>query len=113
MLASCGSGDDDKTIGFIADSLWLKSRPLARLGDVAQERMVLRHLIEQYADEPRACSQVARAMYNEGVHLRDMQRGEEAVEVWDQLFSRFAADPPKSDPFIPIRGQLAKSQYLA
>jgi len=113
LLARYGASDDEKTIGFVADALWLKSRSFTRLGDVEQERMVLRHLIDQYADEPRARSQVARAMYNEGVHLRDSQRGDEAIEMWDRLFSRFAADPPGSDRFIPIRGQLAKSRYLA
>jgi tetratricopeptide (TPR) repeat protein len=113
LLASYSASDDEKTIRFVADALWLKSRALGRLGDVGQERMVHRHLIEQYADEPGARSQVARAMYNEGIHLRDTQRGDEAIEMWDQLFLSFAADPPHSDRFIPIRGQLAKSRYLA
>ena len=52
-------------------------------------------------------------MYNEGIHLRDSGHGEDAVQIWDELFARFEADPPESDPFIPIIGQLAKSQYLA
>jgi tetratricopeptide (TPR) repeat protein len=113
LLARHGASDDQKTIGFVADALWLKSRALARLGEVAQERVVLRQLIERYADEPRARSQVARAMYDEGVHLRDTRRGDEAVELWDQLFLLFGADPPGSAAFVPIKGQLAKSRYLA
>jgi hypothetical protein len=76
-------------------------------------REVLRHLIERYGAEPRARNQVARAMYNEGIYLRDTGHGEDAIALWDELFSRFGPDPPSSDALIPIRGQLAKSQYLA
>jgi hypothetical protein len=46
LSASHGASDDQKTIGFVADALSLKSRALARLCEVAQERVVLRHLIE-------------------------------------------------------------------
>ena len=113
LLKRHGASEDHRTIGFVADTLWLKSRALARLGEVAEERVVLRRLIERYADEPRARSQVARAMYNEGIHLRDTGQGEDAVELWDQLFLRFGADPPGSAAFVPVKGQLAKSRYLA
>lgn len=113
LVANYGSMSDQRAVGFLADTLWLKARALGLLGNHQQEREVLRELIEQYGNEPRAGSQVARAMYNEGVHLRETGRGEDAVQIWDELFLRFAQDPPKSDPFIPIRGQLAKSHYLA
>jgi tetratricopeptide (TPR) repeat protein len=113
MADRYGADTDHKTIGFVADVLWLKSRALARAGDSGRERAVLMQLIEGYADQPPARSQVARAMYNEGIHRRDTQHGEQAIEIWDQLWEHFGSEPPQSDPFIPIRGQLAKSQYLA
>ena len=49
-------------------------------------------------------------MYNEGIHAREAGRLQDAAAMWDELFARYASDPPESDPFIPIRGQLAKSQ---
>jgi hypothetical protein len=94
----------------VVDTLWMKSRALSGRGELEQERSLLRYLIDEYGEESRP--QVARAMFNEGIYLRDEGRGDEAVEMWD-LFSRFSAHPPKSDPFVPIRGQLAKSQYFA
>jgi tetratricopeptide (TPR) repeat protein len=113
LLASYGARDE-RALGFIADSLWLKSRALNLLGEHEQELLVLRHLIEQYCDEPQAGTSVARAMYNLGIHLRDAGRGKEAVEMWDELFLRFrSSELDESFAFTPIRGQLAKSHYLA
>jgi tetratricopeptide (TPR) repeat protein len=111
--ARYGADSDPKVAGFVADGLWLKNRALADLGDTDQARTVLRQIIDRYATEPRARNQVARAMYNEGIYLRDTGHGEDAIALWDDLFSRLGADPPSSDAMIPIRGQLAKSQYLA
>ena len=104
------SGDN---VGLVADVLWLKSRLLNRSGHREAERDVLQKLISDYVDEPLARGQVAGAMYNEGVYLRDADRGPQAVALWDQLWARFSHDPPASAPFVPIRGQLAKSTYLA
>jgi hypothetical protein len=111
LLATYGASTDPNTIDTVVDTLWLKSRALSRCGELEQERSLLQHLISQYGEETRP--QVARAMYNEGIYLRDTGRGDEAVHMWDDLFSRFSAHPPNGDPFIPIRGQLAKAQYLA
>jgi hypothetical protein len=111
LLARYGPSTDPKTVDTVVDTLWLKSRALSRCGELEQERSLLQHLISQYGEETRP--QVARAMYNEGIYLRDTGHGDEAVQMWDDLFSRFSEHSPKSDPFIPIRGQLAKAHYLA
>ena len=111
LLARYGASTDPKPVDVVVDTRWMKSRALSGRGELEQERSLLRYLIDEYGEESRP--QVARAMFNEGIYLRDEGRGDEAVEMWDDLFSRFSAHPPKSDPFIPIRGQLAKSQYLA
>jgi hypothetical protein len=38
---------------------------------------------------------------------------DEAVQLWDELFARFASGLPESAQFVPIRAQLVKSQVLA
>lgn len=111
--ARFGASTDPRAIDFGCDVLWLKSQALNKMGDAEQALAVLRRLIQDHGGGPQAHPQVARAMYNEGGHLRDKGCREDAVRVWDQLFARFAPDPPKSDPFIPIRGQLAKAAVLA
>lgn len=113
FLATFGASTDPRAIDFSADVLWLKSKALGQMGNGEEAVTVLRGLIERYGDDTPGRPQVARAMYNEGVYLRDKGYREEAIRVWDELFARFAPDPPKSDPFIPIRGQLAKSAILA
>jgi tetratricopeptide (TPR) repeat protein len=101
LLARYGASSDPKTVDRVVDALWLKSRALARCGEHDQERTVLQQLIDQYGHETRP--QVARAMYNEGIYLRDASRGDEAVQMWDELFSRFSSHPPKSDPLLELR----------
>lgn len=112
-LARFSTSTDPRAIDFSADVLWLKSKALRQMGNVEEAVTVLRGLIERYRDDMPGRPQVARAMYNEGVYLRDKGHREEAIRVWNELFARFAPNPPKSDPFIPIRGQLAKSAILA
>jgi hypothetical protein len=113
FLAAFGTSTDPRAIDFGVDVLWLKSQALKQMGDMERAVSVLRCLIERYGDGPPMRPQVARAMYNEGVYLRDKGHGENAIRIWDELFARFSPDPPKSDPSIPIRGQLAKAQILA
>jgi tetratricopeptide (TPR) repeat protein len=113
LIAYHKANDDDADVGFVIDTLWVKSRALAGSRDRAKERDVMRDLVARYGDHPRARNQVARSLYNEGVYLREDHKVEAAIATWDALFSQFASDPPPSDPFIPVRGQLAKSQCLA
>lgn len=104
---------DDDGVELAAHVLWVKSRALNRSGARDQERGVLQKLIIDYVDQPLARGQLVGAMYNEGLYLRDAHRGDEAVALWDQQWARFSHDPPASAPLVAIRGQLAKSTYLA
>ena len=103
----------DDAVGLAADVLWLKAKALNLSGEKEKERAVRQELLSNYSDEPQARGPVAGAMYNEGIFLRDADRGAEAVAIWDALWRQFSKDPPKAAPFVPIRGQLAKSTYLA
>jgi tetratricopeptide (TPR) repeat protein len=100
-------------VGLAAEVLWVKSRALDRAGARDEERGVLQKLISDYIDEPLARAQVSGAMYNEGIYLRDAHQGDHAVALWDELWDRFSHDPPAGAPWSAIRGQLAKSTYLA
>ena len=66
-------------------------------------------MIAEFGDHPQARGHVARVMYKEGMYLRNSGRGEEAIQVWNELFSRFGTRPPSTAP----SGQLARSQHLA
>jgi tetratricopeptide (TPR) repeat protein len=109
------SGDDDSAFAakILADVLWLKSRAFGHRGSVADERKVLHELIERYGARPEAADQVARAMYNEGVHLKEEGAGEQAVKLWDELYARPSGDLGPNARFVPIRGQLMKAAYLS
>lgn len=61
-------------------------------------------MIAEFGDHPQARGHVARVMYKEGMYLRNSGRGEEAIQVWDELFSRFGTRPSSTAP----SGQLAK-----
>jgi tetratricopeptide (TPR) repeat protein len=113
FLARYEDDRDGDGVGLAADVLCVKSRALDRAGARDEERGVLQKLISEYIDEPLARAQVSGAMYNEGIYLRDAHRGGEAVALWDELWERFSHDPPPGAPLSAIRGQLAKSTYLA
>jgi tetratricopeptide (TPR) repeat protein len=113
VLANDSECSDPRLDGFVADTLWLKSRAYGQLGERERERAVLREIIVRYRDEIPPRSQLARALFNEGVYSHDAGDTDTAIALWDELFFRFIPHPPSSDPFIPIRGQLAKSQVLA
>jgi tetratricopeptide (TPR) repeat protein len=112
-LARYGDDESDFEIGLLADVLWIKSRALNRDGARDKEREVLQRLIAEFADGDTALGPVAGAMYNEGIYLRDDDHGDQAVALWDQLWARSAREWPTTAGFTPIRGQLAKSTYLA
>jgi tetratricopeptide (TPR) repeat protein len=103
---------DRDDVGLLADTLWIKSRTLNRTGERDREREVNRLLIAEFGQE-KPLGPVAGAMYNEAIYLRDDGLGEQAIALWDRLWAHFKDDWPDSAGFTPIRGQLAKSTYLA
>ena len=83
----------------------LQSRTLNRVGDTEGEHAVNEVLIADFGHGPPLGS-VAGAMYNEGIYLRDAGRGDEAVALRDELWTRFSKEWPDSAGFLPILGQL-------
>jgi TolA-binding protein len=60
---------------------------------------------EGRSSEPALREQVAGALYNKGVTLGQLDRSEEAIAVYDQVVTRFGADPEPA-----LREQVAMAQ---
>ncbi len=88
--------------------LWDRARAAFEKGDFQQAVGTLDSILELYgksgANEPKAQSEMARAFVIKGIALRNLDRGEEAITVYDEVIRRFG-DAEE----LPLREQVARA----